>query len=318
MKKRIMFYALLIFAVLLVFASQRMSPRLKTATFTDYFDTVTEITVYSRTDKPLRDCKNYLRKAEKMFSATDENSEIYRLNHNENVSLSDDTKKILEYGKKFTDENSDFFSIYLNPLVEAWDIKNNPGVIPDVKTALEKSNEQKSVNLGAVAKGYATDRLCEILKADGVTSAMLSLGGNAYAVGKKPKGEYWKVGIQNPKAENSVIGIISAENLAVITSGDYQRYFELDGIRYHHIFDPKTGYPANNRLHSVTIIGENATLCDSLATAAFVAGLDEGIALLNKYGVRGIFITDDTVYFSKSLEDIFKQTDFSYKYEFIY
>ncbi|HAL63295.1 MAG TPA: FAD:protein FMN transferase, partial [Clostridiales bacterium] len=128
----------------------------------------------------------------------------------------------------------------------------------------------------------------------------------------------WHIGIQNPKNADSIIGIISAENLAVITSGDYQRYFDLDGIRYHHILDPKTGYPANSGLHSVTVISDNPTLCDALSTAAFVAGIEKGAELLKKYDSMGIFITDDTVYFSKSLENIFKQTDFSYKYEFLY
>ncbi|MDD6736378.1 MAG: FAD:protein FMN transferase [Clostridiales bacterium] len=318
MKKRIIFYILLAASVVLIFLSQKLAPSLKSVTITDCFDTVTEITVYSRSEKPIKDCEKYLYSAEKMFSATNPEAEIYRLNHGENVDLSDDTKEIIELGKTFTKHNSEYFSIYLNPLSEAWDIKNNSGVIPDITDAMQEVREKKSINLGAVAKGYAADKLCSILRKDGITSAMLSLGGNAYAIGKKPTGESWKIGIQSPKDESKIVGIISAENLAVVTSGDYQRYFELNGVRYHHIFDPKTGYPATNGLHSVTVIGENAALCDALATTAFVAGLKDGQELLKKYNVRGIFITDDTVYFSKSLENIFKQTDFSYKYEFIY
>ena len=318
MKKRIIFYILLAASVVLIFLSQKLAPSLKSVTITDCFDTVTEITVYSRSEKPIKDCEKYLYSAEKMFSATNPEAEIYRINHGENVDLSDDTKEIIELGKTFTEQNSDYFSIYLNPLSEAWDIKNNSGVIPDITDAMQEVREKKSINLGAVAKGYAADKLCSILRKDGITSAMLSLGGNAYAIGKKPTGESWKIGIQSPKDESKIVGIISAENLAVVTSGDYQRYFELNGVRYHHIFDPKTGYPANNGLHSVTVVGENAALCDALATTAFVSGLKDGQELLKKYNVRGIFITDDSVYFSKSLENIFKQTDFSYKYEFIY
>ncbi len=316
--KRALYYILVVAVAAAALIPIISKPSVKTVTVSDCFDTVTDITVYSRSNKSLRDCEKYLRSAEKMFSATDKESQIYRLNHGENPDLSPDTKEIIEIGQNFTNENSDYFSIYLNPLIEAWDIKNNTGTIPDTDAALEQSQKKTSINLGGIAKGYATDKLCAILKKDGINSALLSLGGNAYAIGKKPTGENWKIGIQSPKDADKIIGVISAENLAVITSGDYQRYFELNGTRYHHILDPKTGYPANNGLHSVTVIGENAALCDALATAAFVAGLDKGTELLKKYNVRGIFVTDDTVYFSKTLENIFKQSDFSYKYEFIY
>lgn len=316
--KRALYYILVAAVAAAALIPIISKPSVKTVTVSDCFDTVTDITVYSRSNKSLRDCEKYLRSAEKMFSATDKESQIYCLNHGENPDLSPDTKEIIEIGQNFTNENSDYFSIYLNPLIEAWDIKNNTGTIPDTDAALEQSQKKTSINLGGIAKGYATDKLCAILKKDGINSALLSLGGNAYAIGKKPTGENWKIGIQSPKDADKIIGVISAENLAVITSGDYQRYFELNGTRYHHILDPKTGYPANNGLHSVTVIGENAALCDALATAAFVAGLDKGTELLKKYNVRGIFVTDDTVYFSKTLENIFKQSDFSYKYEFIY
>lgn len=318
MKKHLTLIFSLLVAVVLFTALRNFSPKMYTATITDCFDTVSELTIYSRTQKQLNDCIKYMHKMEKMFSSTDENAEIYKLNHGYSGALSNETKELLEFSENFTKENPETFSVYLNPLIEAWDIKNNEGTIPNVTEALEAVKSHTSVNLGAVAKGYATDKLCRQLTDAGVTSALLSLGGNAYAIGKKPTGEKWKIGIQNPNDADKIIGVISAENLAVITSGDYQRYFELNGVKYHHIFNPKTGFPANNGLHSVTIIGENGMLCDALSTAAFVSGLDDGIALVKKYNMRGIFITDDTVYFSKSLEDIFKQTDFSYKYEFIY
>ena len=118
--------------------------------------------------------------------------------------------------------------------------------------------------------------------------------------------------------ESTVIGYVTAENLAVVTSGDYQRYVEIEDKRYHHILDPRTGYPAESGVHSVTVICESAMLADVLSTAAFVAGVEDGHKLLESYGAMGIFITDDTVYFSKKLENIFKQMDFSYKYKFLY
>lgn len=305
-----------VFILILVYFSTKFTIKEQKKTIF-CFDTVSEITINSRTDKPLKLCENYLYKAESEMSAENPNSTIYKYNNGEKVEFSQDLQELINFSQEFTKENKDYFSIYLQPLIKAWDVKNNKGVIPDVNLALSKSNKENEINLGAVAKGYATEKIIEILKKDGVSSALINLGGNAYAMGKKLTGENWKIGIQSPKNEDDIIGIVTAENIAVITSGDYQRYFELNNERYHHILDPKTGYPSKSGLHSVTVISDNPTLCDALSTACFVAGLEDGITLLKKYNCMGIFVTDDTVYFSKSLENIFKQTDFSYKYEYI-
>ncbi|MBR4720368.1 MAG: FAD:protein FMN transferase [Clostridia bacterium] len=317
-QKRVLTLFITVIVVLSVIFRIKSTAKERNAIFYDYFDTVTEIKVVSKSDKPISDCKKYIEKMDSEFSADSENGLIYRFNNGETADFADDTKELIEYARNFSNENPDYFSVYLDPLIKAWDIKNNKGVIPDVREKLLECSNENTLNLGGIAKGYVTEKLVEILKKDGVSSALINLGGNAYAYGKKPTGESWRIGIQNPKDEDGIVGIISAENLAVITSGDYQRYFELDGVRYHHILNPKTGFPANNGLHSVTVISDNPTLCDALSTSAFVAGLKDGIELLKKYSCMGIFITDDTVYFSKELENIFKQTDFSYKYEFIY
>lgn len=314
------YLTILITALVVIFTvlSIKNSPKLRSRQFLDYFDTVTEITVFSKSEKPINACENYIKKMNTELSADSENGFIFRNNNGEIVEFSKDTVELIEFSKEFSKDNSEYFSVYLDPLIKAWNIKNNKGTIPDISDALIKCQKKDTLNLGGVAKGFVTDKLVNILKENNVSSALINLGGNTYALGKKPTGEKWHIGIQNPKNADSIIGIISAENLAVITSGDYQRYFDLDGIRYHHILDPKTGYPANSALHSVTVISDNPTLCDALSTAAFVAGVEKGAELLKKYDSMGIFITDDTVYFSKSLENIFKQTDFSYKYEFLY
>lgn len=311
----ILITALLVF---FIFFNLKNNARERNKVFTDYFDTVTEITVVSKNDRPLVDCENYIKEMDTELSADSENGLIYLLNRGNTVEFNDDASELIEYAKSFTAENPDYFSIYLDPLIDAWDIKNNKGNIPNVDGALIECAKENTLNLGGIAKGYVTEKLVDILKKDKVSSALINLGGNTYALGKKPTGEYWHIGISNPKNTEEVIGIVSAEDIAVITSGDYQRYFELDGVRYHHIFDPKTGYPARSGLHSVTVICDDPTLCDALATAAFVAGVEKGNELLKKYDCAGVFVTDDTVYFSKSIENIFKQTDFSYKYEFLY
>ncbi len=316
--KRIILYLIIGISVLFVYLANSGKVKLYSDTSLEFLDTVCEISVYSKSQAPLDKCFEYISQKDKEFSATDPSSALYKLNHEKTTAVPEDLQNLIEFGKDFGSKHPELFSIYLNPLINAWDIKNNTGNIPDITDAMEEVKLQKSINLGATAKGYIADNLVNILSANGVSSAMINLGGNAYAMGKKPTGENWKIGIQSPSDENKLVGIITAENLAVITSGDYQRYFEKDGIRYHHIFDPKTGYPASSGLRSVTVICENALLADALSTAAFVAGLEDGIKLLKEYNARGIFITDDTVYFSKSLENIFKQTDFSYKYKFIY
>ncbi len=317
-KFRIALYMVVAAAIALVYTARILAEKEHKRALTDLFDTVCELTVYSRSEKALDECQLYLEKIDSELSARDSSSALSRMNDGENVVLSEDSLSLIEFGKSFTEENPDYFSVYLNPLAEAWDIKNNTGYIPDVDTAISLCRKKQSVDLGGCAKGFLTDRLVEILKKNGISSALINLGGNAYALGKKPTGENWKIGIQNPQKTDEIIGIVTAENLSVVTSGDYERFFELDGVRYHHVFDPKTGYPAQSGLRSVTIISENAAIADALSTAIFVAGEEKGEELLNQYNVRGILISDNTVYFSKSLENIFKQLDFSYKYKFIY
>lgn len=316
--KRIAFYALLATIVASVFVIGKSKERTLTLTTAEYLDTVCDISVVSSSDKPLDICADYLEFAHNEFSVEDESSTLYKFNNGENPELSEDFTKLLSYGDEFSQKYPELFSIYLDPVIKAWNITENSGVIPDVKGAMNEAASQKAVNFGGIAKGFITDEMVEKLKAAGVDSALINLGGNAYAMGKKQTGENWKIGIQDPRDEENIIGIITAEDIAVITSGDYQRYFELDGKRYHHILDPKTGYPADSGVHSVTVIHESATLADALSTAAFVAGVEKGNELLKSYGAMGIFITDDTIYFSKELENIFKQNDFSYKYEFLY
>lgn len=315
--KRLAFYVLLFLVVASIFLFDGTKQKVFSATYTDYLDTVCDITVISNSDNALKICEEYLEFADNEFSAADESSALYDYNHYQKGKPSEELLNLISIGKEFTESHPEYFSIYLDEAINLWNISKNPDTIPtdsDIKNAL-KNNK---VNLGAIAKGYITDSLVKKLHENNVASALINLGGNTYAIGKKPTGENWKIGIQDPKDESNIIGSITAENIAVVTSGDYQRYVEIDGTRYHHILDPKTGYPANSGVHSVTVICKDATTADALSTAAFVAGIEEGHKLLKEYDAIGIFITDDTIYFSKEMENIFKQMDFSYKYKFLY
>ena len=159
------------------------------------------------------------------------------------------------------------------------------------KAYLQK--EGMAVDLGGIAKGYASDKVAELLKEKGVASAIVSLGGNVYGVGTKPDGEKWEVALANPLDANDYCGLISIENQAVVTSGGYQRYFEENGKKYHHIIDPATGYPAESGLLSVTIISDSGTEADVLSTALYVMGLEKALAFWQEHGgFEAIFVTE--------------------------
>ena len=162
----------------------------------------------------------------------------------------------------------------------------------------------KTCTIGGIAKGYAAGRVRTILREAGVTSAIISLGGNVAAVGKKPDGSAWTVGLQDPDRPEAYFGTVSIEDACVVTSGAYQRYFEENGVCYHHILDPHTGCPAESGVKSVSVVAQDDTLADALSTALFVMGLDAGAELWNSSGLsfEAVFVTDDnTVWITPGL-----------------
>jgi len=169
----------------------------------------------------------------------------------------------------------------------------------------------QSIDLGGIGKGYAGDRVLEIFRGFGVTSAYSNLGGNVVSLGTKPDGSPWRIGIQHPRQEERLIGVVSVAGQSVVTSGDYQRYaVGHNGKRYHHILNPLTGYPAESGLVSVTIIAEKSMAADALSTAVFVAGMDKGLELLKNYPQVEAVLVDSKieVFITRGLKDRF-QTD---------
>ena len=165
------------------------------------------------------------------------------------------------------------------------------------------------IDLGSVAKGFTGDVLTGLLKEYGVESAMLDLGGNIQTVGLKPDGSLWRVGVQDPDGDG-ILGVVEAAELAVITSGGYERYFEQDGVRYWHIIDPDTGAPARSGLASVTVAGESGAVCDALSTALFVMGRESAVAFWRQYRdelrFELVLVDDDgSVTVTAGLEDSF-------------
>lgn len=138
------------------------------------------------------------------------------------------------------------------------------------KQEVTLNKEGMKIDLGGIAKGYTSSKVMDIFKENGISSAVISLGGNVQTLNGKPDGSDWRVAVENPADTGSYIGVLSIKDKAVITSGGYERYFKQDGKTYHHIIDPANGYPANNGLTSVTIVSDDGTLADGLSTSLFI------------------------------------------------
>ena len=150
------------------------------------------------------------------------------------------------------------------------------------------------IDLGGIAKGYTSSRVMEIFKEQGIKHGLVSLGGNVQALGSKADGKPWRVAIQNPESDLDYLGILDIEGKCVITSGGYERFFIEDGVRYHHIIDPRTGYPADSGLLSATIISEDGTLADGLSTSLFIMGKEEAEKYWRAHPGTFDYILEDT------------------------
>lgn len=258
----------------------------------------------------------------------------------ESVKLRSDAMFVLQSAYKFAELSRGAFDVTVGPLVKAWgiftdhsrvpsdeEIKKLLGLVDYRSLSLDKESgtaklqkEGQIVDLGGVAKGYAGDEAIRIYKENGIKSAFVNIGGNVVVLGHKPDGSPWSIGIQNPRAQNGVyIGIVKVADKAVVSSGDYERYFIKDNIRYHHIIDPRTGYPSDSGLIGTTVIADKSIDADALSTAAFVLGLEEGMKLIESIGgVDAVFITKDKkVYTTSGLKDKFIFEDESKEYQYV-
>ena len=207
----------------------------------------------------------------------DDTSLLSRLNRGEAVA-SKDQQRFLDAVMKLSERTEGAFDPQLNSVIALWGFLSDNYRVPDqaeIRTALK----DKQWNLGAVVKGYAGQQAAALLEDLNVDRAVLNLGGNVQTYGEKADGSPWQIAIQNPQG-GDYVGIVSVfGTTSVITSGDYQRYFEEDGIRYHHILDPATGYPSDSDLCSVTVICRDGMTADALSTALYVLGLEAAAEL---------------------------------------
>lgn len=244
-------------------------------------DTIITLSVYGKNAKEaISDMENEIKRLDEKFSP----SKVF--------SEDEETEYLINTADAISNITDGAFDIRLRSLSEIWGFYDKEYKIPkdeEIKTALEK----KAYDFGGIAKGYAGDRLAKICEENGIDSGILSLGGNVVAIGENPNGKVWKVGIANPKEPSEYIGYVEVIDKAVVTSGDYQRYFEQNGKKYHHILNPKTGYPAQNGLSSVTIISDSSILADCLSTAFFVSGKDTVFKLYNELDFEALLITQN-------------------------
>lgn len=240
-------------------------------------DTLMTFTVWSKDGYYITEALSSLMdQLESEWSATDNKSIISKLNRGETVELDDEQKAFLEQVEALSVRTRGAFDPKLYSISEAWGFFGGDTKVPSAEM-LETALKDEKWDLGAAVKGYAGQQAVALLEELGVERALLNLGGNVQTFGQKKDGSPWQIGIEDPDGSQVNLGVLSVEGTAsIVTSGDYERYIELDGKRYHHIMDPETGCPAESGLRSVTVISRDGLTADALSTALFVMGLEEG------------------------------------------
>lgn len=242
------------------------------------------------------------------FNLLNPKSPIYAFNQKAEAIADPQILGLIRTGLEVSKESGGAFDITVAPLVELWGFYKKSfhlaqeeeikGILGNVgyqhlwlaNGKLEKDNPGVEIDLGGIAKGYALEQAVKVLKAKGITSALIDAGGDIYTIGKRGK-RLWKVGIRNPRADN-LLGYIEVEDIAVMSSGDYERFFIYNGKRYHHIFNPKTGYPTEG-ISSVTLIYPEPILAQAWSKIPFVMGPKKGLELLGKIpNMEAIIVTD--------------------------
>lgn len=268
-----------------------------------YFNTIIAIQLNDSQDESLIDtCFDMANTYEHYFSRTLEGSDIYNINHANGapVEVHDETAELIRYGIAFGDLSDGVFDISIGALTDLWDIPNNNGTIPaqtQIDAALATvdyrqitvdgntvtlGNPDAALDLGGIAKGYVADRMREYLNANGACEGFINLGGNVLTLGQKANDEPYHIGIRKPFGETGeTITAVDVTDRSIVTSGRYERYFEKDGHIYHHILDPKNGYPYDNGLNGVTILSDSSMAGDALSTICFALGQEKGTEFLS-------------------------------------
>ncbi len=284
------------------------------------FGTLVSIRIYDFGEAEadvIDECFSMIAEYEHIFSYSDPDSELSLLNssaYNNPVTISAPLFSVITDSVEYCRKSDGAFDIGLGRLIEIWDkasLNTSPPHFDEISeyigfrgyehivadysnSSVMFTDERVAVHLGACAKGYTEDKIVDFLRNCGVKSAVVDFGGSIAAIGDK-EGSPFIIGITDPTDENSLIGSIGISNSCVVTSGDYRRYFIHDGIRYHHILDSTTAYPALSDIKGVSVICESAFQGDCLSTAAFVSGSESASELIDEYDCGYVIITADSV-----------------------
>ncbi len=266
-------------------------------------DTVVDLTAFgpeAKTAVAAAEAEIY--RLEALWSVGYADSDISHINRDGIASVSEETAVLVSDALELYGETGGLFNIAVYPIVDAWGFYSGEHRVPDpgeletllavtdpagitVKNGMVTLPEANmAIDLGGIAKGYASAAAADAMRAAGIRSGILSLGGNVYAIGTKPDGTPWRVGVQDPSDTASLVGIISMEDEAAVTSGAYQRFFEENGVIYHHIIDPRTGRPSDSGLASVTVVMADAMRADAYSTALFIMGKEAALSFWRETG----------------------------------
>lgn len=298
--------------------------------------TVIQLKVYGTNgQKAVEEAISRLNDIDDKMSVFKEFSEISLINKNAGISsqeVSKDTYFVMKEAVKYSELSEGAFDPTIRPVVELWGIGTEDAKVPDdneiysklkfvnYKDIILNENKQsvklkhkgQAIDVGGIAKGYAADEVKNILIKNNIKSALINLGGNIFALGKKPDKTLWNIGIQNPfNQRGEFIGFISVKNKSVVTSGNYERYFINNGKRFHHIIDPKTGYSSDSEIVSTTIVSDYSIDGDGLSTGVYIMGLNKSIKLIESIkGIDAIFITQNKeIYLTSGIKNKFKLID---------
>lgn len=294
------------------FIARNSSDEIKTIKRTQILlGTVVEIQVRDADDKKAEDAISKafaeMKRIEDLFTTFDNKSPVSRINNSADtiINVESEIYNLIVICDSITKLSNGCFDVSLNNIIRVWGFDSDNRHIPEasvIDSALKLSGwkdvklfgenkifKQRKVelNFGAIAKGYAVDKAINILRKSGIKQALVNAGGEVSVIGNN-----WIVGIQHPDEINSIIKRIKLNGYTVATSGDYEQYFEVDGVRYHHILDPETGYPSKG-LQSVTIINKSNAFADALATAVFVMGEEKGMKLIESLDDTEVMIIDE-------------------------
>ncbi|MGT2715599.1 FAD:protein FMN transferase [Streptococcus respiraculi] len=301
--------------------------------------TVVQISIYHKNQEEAMDEGiSYVKEMERLLSTNLEGSDIYRINQaagKEAVKVDPRTFELIERALEMGEKSHGRFDVSIGAVNNLWKIGSEDARKPsdeEIKVALphinyknvqlDKKNQTVAVKegmileLGAISKGYIADGLKHLFAEKGITTAIINLGGNVVVMGTSPAHkEGWKVGVQDPdEVRGTVVGSVYVTDGSVVTSGIYERYLEVDGVIYHHILDPTTGYPVENNISGVTVFTKTSTQGDALSTTLFLLGIDKGMEFIDQLeDVEAVFVDKERgVHLSKGLKERFELSNEEY------